>query len=119
MIQVDQLLTNPTDIIGKFDNTYLTIVTLIFILFGSASTNLIANYIPSQNVLLNFLPKNLSLKKSGFVIIVLSFFIGLFWLPVLSQIGILSFVDTIGAFFGPIFGIIIADYYLLRKKTNN
>ena len=116
MIQVDQLLTNPTDIIGKFDNTYLTIVALIFILFGSASTNLIANYIPSQNVLLNFLPKNLSLKKSGFVIIVLSFFIGLFWLPVLSQIGILSFIDTAGAFFGPIFGIIIADYYLVKKK---
>ena len=116
MIQIDQLLTNPTDIIGKFDNTYLTIVALIFILFGSASTNLIANYIPSQNALLNFLPKNLSLKSSGFVIIVLSFFIGLFWLPVLSQIGILSFVDTIGAFFGPIFGIIIADYYLVKKK---
>ncbi len=116
MIQVDQLLTNPTDIIGKFDNTYLTIVALIFILFGSASTNLIANYIPSQNALLNFLPKNLSLKSSGFIIILLSFFVGLFWLPVLSQIGILSFVDTIGAFFGPIFGIIIVDYYLLRKK---
>ena len=116
MIQVDQLLTNPTDIIGKFDNTYLTIVALIFILFGSASTNLIANYIPSQNVLLNFLPKNLSLKSSGFIIILLSFFIGLFWLPVLSKIGILSFVDTVGAFFGPIFGIIIADYYVVKKK---
>jgi len=116
MIQVDQLLTNPTDIIGKFDNTYITILALIFILFGSASTNLIANYIPSQNALLNFLPKNLSLKSSGFVTILLSFFIGLFWLPVLSQIGILSFIDTIGAFFGPIFGIIIADYYLVKKK---
>tara|TARA_B100000686_G_scaffold290354_1_gene317687 strand:+ start:369 stop:1826 length:1458 start_codon:yes stop_codon:yes gene_type:complete len=116
MIQIDQLLTNPTDIIGKFDNTYLTVVTLIFILFASASTNLIANYIPSQNILLNFLPKNLSLKSSGFLIILLSFFVGLFWLPLLSQIGILSFVDTIGAFFGPIFGIIIADYYLVKKK---
>ena len=80
------------------------------------STNLIANYIPSQNILINFLPKNLSLKSSGFIIILLSFFIGLFWLPVLSKIGILSFVDTVGAFFGPIFGIIIADYYVVKKK---
>ena len=117
MIQVDQLLTSPTDIIGKFDNTYLTIVALIFILFSSLSTNLIANYIPSQNSLLNFLPKNLSLKSSGFIIILLGFIVGLFWLTVLSQIGILSFVDTIGAFFGPIFGIMIADYYLIRGKN--
>jgi len=116
MIQVDSLLTNPSDIIDKFDNTYLTIIALIFILFASASTNLIANYIPSQNALLNFLPKNLSLKSSGLLIVLFGFFVGLFWLPALSQIGILSFVDTISAFFGPIFGIMITDYYLIRNK---
>ena len=116
MIQVDQLLTSPTDIIGKFNNTYLTIIALIFILFSSMSTNLIANYIPSQNILINFLPKNLSLKSSGFIIVLLGFLVGLFWLPVLSQIGILSLIDTMGAFFGPIFGIMIADYYLIRNK---
>ena len=116
MVQVDSLLTNPSDIIDKFDNTYLTIIALIFILFASASTNLIANYIPSQNALLNFLPKNLTLKSSGLLIVLFGFFVGLFWLPVLSQIGILSFVDTISAFFGPIFGIMITDYYLIRNK---
>ena len=115
-IQVDKLLTNPTDIIGKFDNTFLTSIALIFILFATASTNLIANYIPSQNTLLNFLPKNLSLKSSGILIIFISFFVSLFWLPVLSQIGILSMIDTIGSFFGPIFGVIIADFYLIRDK---
>ena len=116
LIQVDKLLTNPTDIIGKFDNTFLTTIALIFILFATASTNLIANYIPSQNTLLNFLPKNLSLKSSGILIIFISFFVSLFWLPVLSQIGILSIIDTIGSFFGPIFGVIIADFYLIRDK---
>ena len=116
MVQVDSLLTNPSDIIDKFNNTYLTIIALIFILFASASTNLIANYIPSQNALLNFLPKNLSLKSSGLLIVLFGFFTGLFWLPALSQIGILSFVDTISVFFGPIFGIMITDYYLIRNK---
>jgi len=116
LIQVDKLLTNPTDIIGKFDNTFLTTIALIFILFATASTNLIANYIPSQNTLLNFLPNNLSLKSSGILIIFISFFVSLFWLPVLSQIGILSMIDTIGSFFGPMFGVIIADFYLIRDK---
>ena len=115
-IKVDQLLTNPTDIIGKFDNIYLTVVALIFILFSSASTNLIVNYIPSQNALLNFLPKSLSLRSSGFIIIFFGFFTGIYWLPILSQVGILSFVDTVSAFFGPIFGIMIADHYLIKNK---
>ena len=117
MIQAEQILTNPTDIIGKMNNTFLTIVALIFILFSSLSTNLIANYIPSQNVLLNLLPKNLSLKSSGFIIVVIALDIGLFWLPILSKIGILSIVDTFGAFFGPIFRIMISDLYLIKNKN--
>ena len=37
-------------------------------------------------------------------------------MPILSQIGILSFIDTAGSFFGPIFGVIVVDYYLIKKK---
>ena len=113
----EKLLTNPTDIIGKLNNTYLTVIALLFILVASLSTNLIANYIPTQNALLNFLPKQLNLKSSGFIIILIGFFVALFWLPVLSQIGILSLLDTLGSFFGPIFGLMIADYYAVKKKN--
>ena len=116
LTEAGKLLTNPTDIIGKFNNAYLTIVALFFILVASMSTNLIANYIPSQNTLLNFLPNKLTLKSSGFVIFFISLFVAVFWLPLLSQIGILSFIDTIGAFFGPIFGLMICDYYFVKKK---
>ena len=35
----------------------------------------------------------------------------------MSQIGILSFIDTFGAFFGPLFGLIVADYYLIKKEN--
>ena len=114
---MERILTNPTDIIGKINNTELTVVVLFFIIFSSASTNLIANYIPAQNTLLNLMPMKLNLKTSAVIITVLGFIIGIFWLPLLSQIGILAFVDTFGAFFGPVFGVMVIDYYLI-KKTN-
>ena len=114
---MERILTNPTDIIGKIDNTELTVIVLIFIIFSSASTNLIANYVPTQNILLNIMPMKLNLKTSGFMIAILGFIIGIFWLPLLSQIGILSFIDTFAAFFGPLFGIMVVDFYLI-KKTN-
>ena len=53
---MERILTNPTDIIGKFDNILITVLVLFFIVFASASTNLIANYVPIQNSLLNFFP---------------------------------------------------------------
>jgi len=113
---MDRILVSPTDIIGKFDNIFLSVVALFFILFATASTNLIANFIPSQNCLINLMPSKLNSTSSGVIIGILGFFIGALWVPLLSQIGILSIVDTIGAFFGPIFGIIIADYYLVKEK---
>ena len=117
---MDRILTNPTDIIGKINNTELTVIVLFFIIFSSASTNLIANYIPTQNILLNLMPMKLNLKSSAVIITILGFVIGIFWLPLLSQIGILAFVDTFGAFFGPLFGIMIIDHYLIKKtKIDN
>ena len=113
---MDRILVSPTDIIGKFDNILLSVIALFFILIATASTNLIANFIPSQNCLINLIPSKLNPTSSGVIIGILGFFIGALWVPLLSQIGILSIVDTFGAFFGPIFGIIIADYYLIKEK---
>ncbi|MDA8783254.1 cytosine permease [Candidatus Pelagibacter bacterium] len=116
-LDLSSILTNPTDIIGKFDNTSITIIAIFFIIISSASTNLVANFIPSQYSLINFLPNSLDLKKASYIILIISFFIGIFWLSVLSQIGILSFVDTFISFFGPLFGVMVADYYLIKSQS--
>ena len=114
---LSRILTNPNDIIGKLDNLLIINLILLFIIIASASTNLIANFIPSQYTLVNLLPNSLSLKTASFIIAILGFVIGIFWLTYLSQIGILSFIDTFSSFFGPIFGVMIADYYLIKRGT--
>jgi len=112
---IGTIYTNPTDIIGKLDNLLITNLVLIFMIIASASTNLIANFIPTQYTLINFMPSSLSLKSSGFIISILGFLVAIFWLTYLSQIGILSFIDTFSSFFGPLFGIMICDYYFINK----
>ena len=117
---LEKIFTHPTDIIGILDNLLITILVLIFIIIASASTNLIVNFIPSQYTLINFMPSSLSVKNSTIIISILALVVGIFWLSYLSQIGIISFLDTFGSFFGPIFGIMIIDLYSIRKnKINN
>ena len=115
--ELEKILTNPMDIVGKLDNLLITNLVLIFVIIASLSTNLIANFIPSQYSLINFLPSILSVKSSGSVIGIFGFLISIFWLALLSQIGILSIIDTLGAFFGPIFGIMIIDFYFIKKGS--
>ncbi len=118
-ISPQQLLTNPNDIIGKIDNNFLTIITLIFIIVASMSSNFIANYIPCQNTFINFLPNSLNVKKTGFYILTIGLLISAFWLSILSNPKILLAIDTLSAFFGPLFGIIVADFYLIKKRFIN
>jgi NCS1 family nucleobase:cation symporter-1 len=113
---INRIFTNPTDIIGKFDNLTITTIVLLFIIIASASTNLVANFIPSQYSLINFAPENLSLKKASYVIAGLGFFVGILWPTLLSQIGILSFIDTFSSFFGPIFGVMFVNYFILNNS---
>ena len=119
LIVVDQIITKPMDIIGKIDNIYLTVYTLIFIIFSSLSTNLITNYVPTQNSIINFLPKNLDLKSAGILILIFGLITGGLWPSILSQIEIIKLIDSLAAFFGPIFGVIVADYYFVRKENIN
>ena len=112
---LSRILTNPTDIIGSLNNLFITNLVLIFIIIASVSTNLIANFIPSQYTLINLIPSSLSLKSSSLIIAFFGFLIGIFWITFLSQIGILSFIDTFGAFFGPLFGIMVSDFYFIKK----
>ena len=114
---LSKILTNPTDIIGKINSLIITNLVLIFIIIASLSTNLIANFIPSQYSLINFIPSSLSLKSSSYIISIFGLVIGMFWLTYFSQIGILSFIDTFAAFFGPLFGIMVSDFYLIKKGT--
>lgn len=114
---LDRIFTNPTDIIGKFDNLQITVVVLFFIIIASISTNLVANFIPSQYSLINLVPSKLSLKSASYIISIIGFIIGAFWLTLLSQIGLLSFIDTFGSFFGPLLGVIVVDYYLIKKSS--
>ena len=118
-ISLERLFTNPSDIIGKFDNTFLTVVSLFFIIIASLSTNLIANYIPSQNSLINFLPNLLNIKKTGILIFIVGFLIAMFWLSIFSKNIVMISFDTLAAFFGPIFGVVISDYYLVKKEKIN
>ena len=120
-LDLNSILTSPNDIIGKFDNLTITVIALLFIIVASLSTNLVSNFIPSQYSLINFIPNKLNLKSSSLIVGFLGFVVSIFWLTLISQIGILSFIDTFAAFFGPLFGVMIADYYLIKNKelSNN
>lgn len=112
-------LTNPADIIERVDNIWLTIIAAITFFAATVGINLVANFIPPAYDIANLAPSKISAKTGGILTAIIAFFIGGLWVSVISNMGIAAFVDTLGAFLAPLYGILVADYYIIRKRRLN
>jgi NCS1 family nucleobase:cation symporter-1 len=97
------------------DNTPLLVVTLLFIAFAQVTTNVLNNVVPPTYVLMDVF--KLSFRTSAVVVGVLA--VATFpWLLVReeSAAGLQVFVQTYSAFLGPIFAVMVVDYYVIRGR---
>ncbi len=111
-----ETLTNPTDIVARVDNLTLTIIAALTFFAATVGINLVANFIPPAYDLANLAPAHISARTGGFITSGIAFFIGALWVAFISSVGIAAFVDTLGAVLAPLYGIIVADYYLVRQR---
>ncbi|MCR4268084.1 NCS1 family nucleobase:cation symporter-1 [Nitratireductor sp. ZSWI3] len=109
-------LVNPADIVDRVDNVLLTLIAAVTFFAATVGINLVANFIPPAYDIANLNPEKISARTGGIITAVVAFFIGALWMPVISNIGIAAFVDTLGAFLAPLYGILVADYYIVRRK---
>lgn len=100
------------------DNKPLLVITLLFIAFAQVTTNVLNNVVPPAYVLMDVF--KLSFRKSA-VLVGLLAFATFPWVLVKdeSATGLQVFVQTYSAFLGPIFAVLVVDYYLLRRRTLN
>lgn len=112
-------LTNPADIVALVDNVPLTVLAAVTFLLATLGINVVANFIPPSYSLSNISPDKISFRKAGAITAVTGFVIGALWVAVISTIGLPRFVDTLGAVLAPLYGIIIVDYYIIRKQKLN
>ncbi|MDZ7749196.1 MAG: NCS1 family nucleobase:cation symporter-1 [Halofilum sp. (in: g-proteobacteria)] len=108
-------LTNPTDIIERVDVLPLTIIAAIIFFVATVGINMVANFVPPAYDLANLVPSKIDFRIGGLITAIVAFFIGALWVSVISKIGITGFVNTLGSVLAPFYGIIVADYYLVKQ----
>ncbi|SER82556.1 nucleobase:cation symporter-1, NCS1 family [Vreelandella subterranea] len=112
-------LTNPSDIVERVDTLALTIVAALTFFAATVGINLVANFIPPAYDLANLFPSKVSFKMGGLITAIIAFFVGVLWVSVISQIGVPGFVNAVGAIVAPFYGIIVVDYYLIKRQHLN
>jgi NCS1 family nucleobase:cation symporter-1 len=109
-------IINPTEIVERTDSVLLGTIAAITFFAATVGINLVANFIPAVNGIANLAPDRIGFRKAGLITSVFALVIGGLWTAVISQIGIAGFVNTLGAMLAPLYGILIVDYYLIRKE---
>ncbi|NEX45428.1 NCS1 family nucleobase:cation symporter-1 [Pseudotabrizicola algicola] len=114
-----EALVNPTEIVERTDSVFLAVIAAITFFAATVGINLVANFIPAVNGIANLSPSTIGFRKAGLITSAFALVIGGFWTGFISQFGISGFVNTLGATLAPLFGIMIADYYLIRRQKLN
>ncbi len=111
-----EYVANPTDMVAKVDNIVLTIVAAFAFFAATVGINMVANFIPPAYDLANLMPSKINFRTGGLITAAFGFIIGGMWVAVITQMGLFPFVNTLGAILAPVFGIMITDYYIIKKQ---
>ena len=114
-----EAITNPTEIVEKTDSVLLAVIAAITFFAATVGINLVANFIPAVNGIANLSPDKISFRAAGLITSAFALVIGGLWTSFISEFGIGGFVNTLGATLAPLYGILIVDYFLLRKQELN
>ena len=112
-----EAIWDPVTLLSKFENPVVVAISLVSLIIATLTTNIAANVVSPANDFANLSPKHINFVKGGLMTAV----IGIMMMPwkLLSDYSAYIFGWLIGysSFLGPIAGILICDYFIIRRKN--
>ncbi|MBB6405758.1 NCS1 nucleoside transporter family [Arthrobacter sp. AZCC_0090] len=112
------IIGSPSDIVQTVPNTLLLVAAALALLVLTIAVNLMANFVAPIYALTNLFPKHLNFRRAGMASAVIGLVI-LPWNLYNNPTVIVYFLGGLGALLGPLFGVVMADYWLLRRAKIN
>ncbi|MFB7593999.1 NCS1 family nucleobase:cation symporter-1 [Streptomyces sp. NPDC056160] len=113
-----RVITSPTDIVRTIPNMFLLAVASLALIALTVAVNLLANFVAPIYALVNLFPRRLDFRRAGLVSAGLGLVITP-WNLYNNPVAVNYFLGGLGALLGPLFGVIMADYWMLRKSRVN
>jgi NCS1 family nucleobase:cation symporter-1 len=110
-----QLITDPVQTVARIDSTFAIVLGALTFTTATIGINIVANFISPAFDFSNVSPQRISWRAGGMIAAAGSVLITP-WNIYNSPEVIHYTLETLGAFIGPLFGVLIADYYLIRKQ---
>ncbi|NDZ15650.1 nitrate reductase [Variovorax sp. WS11] len=110
-----ELITDPVHTVGKIDSTTAVVLGALTFMIATIGINIVANFVSPAFDFSNVAPQHISWRTGGMIAAVGSIFLTPWNLYNNPEV-IHYTLDILGSFIGPLFGILIADFYLVQKQ---
>ena len=108
---------DPVQLLSRFHSPVAVVISLVAILLATLNVNIGANVVSPANDFSNLWPKKISFRTGG----VITCFMGVAMMPwkLLADYGtfIFGWLGGYAAFLGPVAGIMICDYFVIRRRV--
>src|SRR5438128_6436417 len=108
---------DPVQLLARFHSPVAVVISLLAILLATLNVNIGANVVSPANDFSNLWPRKISFRIGG----VITCFMGIALMPwkLLSDYGtfIFGWLGGYAAFLGPVAGIMICDYFVIRRRV--
>ncbi|WP_046174849.1 NCS1 family nucleobase:cation symporter-1 [Domibacillus indicus] len=116
VIAFGEAITNPIDILLHFDNPVIVLVGAFSILISTVSVNVATNGISVGFDMTNLYPQKLNFSRSCMIAIIIGA-LSAPWLWYDNTNSIEAVMGAIGSTMGPVTGIMLVDFYFIRRKN--
>src|SRR5881396_2144465 len=110
---------DPVDVLTRFTNPALLVIAMFALCIATLATNIAANVVSPANDFAHLAPKHITFRIGGLITGIVGI-VMMPWKLVADPSGyIFTWLIGYSALLGPIGGILIADYFIYRKKQLN
>jgi NCS1 family nucleobase:cation symporter-1 len=110
------MIMDPVEIVSRIDNKLAVAIGSITFIIATMGINIVANFVSPAYDIANLFPKHVDFKKGGLIASVLAVLVCP-WIFVDSPKAITIFVSVFGAVLAPMYGVMMADFYLVKKQV--
>ena len=110
-----ETIWDPVDVLTRFTNPVVLVVAMLALCIATLATNIAANVVSPANDFAHLAPRKISFRIGGFITGVIGILM-MPWKLVADPSGyIFTWLIGYSALLGPIGGILIADYFVVRR----
>ena len=114
-----QTIWDPVDVLTRFKNPFVLVVSMLALCLATLATNIAANVVSPANDFAHLAPRKISFRLGGLITGIIGV-VMMPWKLVADPTGyIFTWLIAYSALLGPIGGILIADYFVYRRRKLN